>query len=285
MDLSNNNGIGPLFNQVSTDNVLKFISLGSGSSGNSYILSTREDSIILDAGIGIRRVLRHFREMSIDTKKIRAIFITHDHADHTRGAIRLAYKLGVPIYTSHAVARSLLYHRYSSPDLSAYLRIMEVGCEVTIGDLAVTSFEVPHDATHNVGYSIETPHGHFVLSTDIGHITPDIIEAISKANYLIFESNYDDEMLKVGPYPHHLKQRICSGLGHLSNRIAAETIAAHYHKDLRFLALCHISMENNKPELALSTMRDALQSCGVNCDTDIRLHVLNRQEPEEFTLK
>lgn len=276
--------LGPLFHQGKSSNKLNFVSLGSGSSGNCYILTDEHDSIILDAGIGIRKTLKHLETMRVDTTKVRAIFITHDHADHTRGAVKLAYKLQVPIYTSPHVARSLLYHRNSTPDLNAYLRTKPIGASVNIGNFSVTTFEVPHDSTNNVGFSIETPHGRFVLITDIGHITPEITKAISQANFLVFESNYDEEMLRTGPYPYHLKQRICSGDGHISNRIAAEALAQHYHEGLKFLALCHISQENNRHEIAYKTVRDSLQCIGADCEKGLRLCTLQRYEPEEFVL-
>lgn len=284
MTLCDSNGFGPLFNQSLEKGGLTFYSLGSGSSGNCYLLSTEHDCIILDAGIGLRKTIKHFEALRIDAKKVRAIFITHDHADHTRGAVRLAYKLQVPIYTSPHVARSLLYHRYSTPDLNAYLRVKQIGEAVSIGDFSITTFEVPHDSTNNVGYSITTPFGCFVLITDIGHITPEITTAIARANFLVFESNYDEVMLKTGPYPYHLKQRICSGEGHISNKIAADTLSQNYHKGLQFLALCHISQENNRHELAYSTVRESLQGIGVDCDNQLKLCTLKRYEPEEFIL-
>lgn len=284
MAISDQHEFGPLFNQTPANKILTFYNLGSGSSGNCYILSCGDESIILDAGVGIRQVIKRMEALRIAPSTIRAILITHDHADHTRGAVKLAYKLEVPIYTSPFVARSLLYHRYSTPDLNAYLRVKQIGETVTIGSFIITTFEVPHDSTKNVGYSIETPFGRFVLITDIGHITPSITSAISEANYLIFESNYDEEMLKNGSYPYHLKQRICSGEGHISNKIAAETLSKFYHKGLRFLALCHISQENNLPELAYTTVKKSLQEIGVDCENDLILRTLMRYEPEEFIL-
>lgn len=278
-------GFGSLFEQRHEHDRLIFTSLGSGSSGNCYLLSYNGESIILDAGIGIRKTLKELKPIGIDTAKIRAIFLTHDHADHIRGAMRLAYKLGIPIHCTNTVARSLLYRRCSSPDLSAYLKILPPNdMAVNIGAFNITYFRVPHDARENVGYKIETPLGCFVLITDIGRITEDITQAIRSANYLIFESNYDDEMLRRGSYPYHLKVRIASGEGHLSNRIAAQTLADNYHEELKFIGLCHLSAENNHPDLAYNTLLDALNSNCVPYNPDLEIHILDRYTPGIYTL-
>ncbi len=147
-----------------------------------------------------------------------------------------------------------------------------------IGEMEVKAFDVPHDAIRNVGYTISTPDGIFSLITDIGTVTERIIEAIKGSNFLIFESNYDEEMLHSGPYPLELKNRISGELGHISNQVSAETIAQNYHPGLKFLAMCHLSAENNNPTLALKTMSDRLEQRGVRIGEDLKLVVLKRRE-------
>ena len=247
--------LGPLFRQEQEASDLTFVSLSSGSCGNCGILTYRDKSILIDAGLGIRKFQQIVREQGIDISHVQGIFITHDHADHTRAAVRLAHKYQWPIYAAPAVSRALLYHRYASAELSAYLKSTEIGNRVQIGEMSIRSFEVPHDSTQNVGYAVDTPVGRFTLVTDIGKVTETIIEEIKGANYLVFESNYDREMLLSGSYPYYLKERIVSGEGHISNHEASHILVQYLHKEVRFLALCHLSGENNSPELALETLR------------------------------
>lgn len=251
--------LGPLFQQGEPPIELSFVSLSSGSCGNCGILTFREKSIVIDAGVGVRKFQQVVKDNAIDISRVQGIFITHDHADHTRAAVRLAHKYQWPIYAAPAVARALLYHRFAGAELSAYLKSTKIGTTVQIGEMQIRSFEVPHDSTENVGYAIQTPVGCFTLITDIGKVTSTIIEEIKHANYLVFESNYDRDMLLSGRYPYHLKQRIIGGEGHISNHEAAHILATHLHSDMRFLALCHLSGENNHPELALETLRRHLR--------------------------
>lgn len=267
--------LGPLFRQDKGEAGLSFVSLSSGSCGNCGLLTYGDHTIILDAGIGIRKFQKHLEQLAINPKQIVGIFITHDHNDHTRAAARLAHKFQWPIYASPAVVRSLLYHRMASAELSAYMKRMEVGDEVAIGDLRIRSFEVPHDATENVGYAIDTPVGRFTFVTDIGQVTPMVETEVAAADFLVFESNYDREMLQNGSYSFHLKERITSGIGHLSNHESAKVLSEHISDRLRFLALCHLSGENNTPELALTTHLNALQHREL---TDLQVVVLKRGE-------
>ena len=155
------------------------------------------------------------------------------------------------------------------------MKRMEVGDEVALGDLRIRSFEVPHDATENVGYAIDTPVGRFTFVTDIGQVTPTVETEVAAADFLVFESNYDREMLQNGSYSFHLKERITSGIGHLSNHESAKVLSEHISDRLRFLALCHLSGENNTPELALTTHLNALQHRELN---DLQVVVLKRGE-------
>ena len=267
--------LGPLFRQGEQESGLSFVSLSSGSCGNCGLLTYGDHTIIIDAGIGIRKFQKHLEQLAINPKQILGIFITHDHNDHTRAAARLAHKFQWPIYASPAVVRSLLYHRMASAELSAYMKRIEIGGEVELGEMRVRTFEVPHDATENVGFAIDTPVGRFTFVTDIGQVTPTIVEEVGAADFLVFESNYDREMLQNGSYSFQLKERITSGIGHLSNHESARVLSQHVSDRLRFLALCHLSGENNTPELALNTHLNALQHRALN---ELQVVVLKRGE-------
>lgn len=256
---------GTLFDQSETTPRFYFQSLGSGSSGNCSLLISGSEALILDAGIGIRTFLKRALILKDSPIKPMGILITHDHGDHIRGAARIAHRLGVPIYTTREVSDTLRRWSLSSKyDLTAYLREIEADTPFGIGRFAVTAFDVPHDATRNVGFSIKAEAGTFSLITDIGQVTDRVRQAIRESNYLVFESNYDEEMLRTGSYAYQLKERISGGAGHLSNRRAGETICEEMHPGLKFVALCHLSGNNNTPGLAMEHFSGHLRANGIS---------------------
>ena len=254
-----------------------FRSLSSGSCGNASLLSCGDTMIMIDAGLGIRTLKKSFKELAIDPKQLAAILVTHDHADHIRGLESFAVDFSVPVYASPLVYKALHHATYLHGGLMNHLALMELGEPLTLGAMEITSFEVPHDATQNVGYRITGPRGCFTLMTDVGEVTAEVEAAIRGANYLVIESDYDEEMLRTGPYPMVLKERILGGNGHLSNREAACMVARNYHPDLRFLALCHLSGQNNNPTVARESMNSALLEIGVQPGRDLQLEVLQRR--------
>lgn len=254
-----------------------FRSLSSGSCGNASLLSCGDTTIMIDAGLGIRTLKKSFKELAIDPKQLAAIFVTHDHADHIRGLESFAVDFSVPVYASPLVYKALHHATYLHGGLMNHLALMELGEPLTLGAMEITSFEVSHDATQNVGYRITGPSGCFSLMTDVGEVTAEVEAAIREANYLVIESNYDEEMLRTGPYPMMLKRRILGGNGHLSNREAADMVTRNYHPDLRFLALCHLSGQNNNPTVAREYMSNALLEIGVQPGRDLQLEVLQRR--------
>lgn len=150
-----------------------------------------------------------------------------------------------------------------------------------IRDFHITPFEVPHDSSDNVGYYIEYGPHRFTIATDVGHITDTVSHYLCLANHLIIESNYDEEMLRFGSYPVFLKERVSSPTGHLSNREAAEFLATHYTPELKDIWLCHLSRENNHPELAFKTIDIRLFQEGIRVGKDVNLVALKRTTPSE----
>lgn len=264
---------------MENSNHIKFFSIGSGSSGNCYYLAYKNTSILIDAGLRGRIVANVLSEYQIDTKSLDAIIITHDHADHVRGVGSLAVYNNLPIYATNPVAESLLNSRFIQEDLSGYIRQIVCGESFTIKDLTINTFKVPHDSLDNVGYTIYTEAGTLSLITDIGHINEDIQKAIANSNFLVLESNYDLEMLKSGRYPLFLKNRITSGFGHISNIDSAESLAKNYHLNLKFVGLCHLSKDNNHPELAYKCFDQRLFEEGIRVGKDLLLHVFKRSTP------
>ena len=254
----------------------KFFSLGSGSSGNCYYLGTAQYGILIDAGVGIRSITKTLREYGISMEKIAGVLITHDHADHVKTVGCLGDKHNIPIYATEAVHEGITRSRYVDAKLLTSRRVIEKEATFAIKDFEVTAFEVPHDSIENVGYHIQFEGQTLVLLTDIGRITDTVRHYASKANHLIIESNYDDEMLQNGRYPYFLKQRISSGMGHLSNRISGEFIASIYHQHLKNIWLCHLSQDNNHPEIAYRTVEQALSVSGICAGKDVHLEALSR---------
>lgn len=259
---------------------VRFMSLGSGSSGNCYFLDTEAGAILIDAGVGIRTLKKIFKEYVLDIATVKAVFVTHDHADHIKAVGHLATKYGIPVYSTpeiHAGMRRS-YCMTEKPDARCTCLISK-GQTVELGDFGITCFEIPHDGTDNVGYRVEVGGKVFVFITDIGHITSTAADQIAMANYLILEANYDDDMLAMGPYPQHLKRRISGPNGHMSNKEMASFLADNFPENLEYLWLCHLSRENNHPELALKTVELALREKGIAVGKDVEVCALKRTSP------
>lgn len=261
---------------------LSFLSLASGSSGNCYYLGTPEYGVLIDAGIGIRTIKKVLKDRAIDFSRIIAVLVTHDHADHIKTVGCLGEKFSIPVYTTEAVHKGFEKSRYVEETLSHSRKIIEKEVPFSIRDFRITAFEVPHDSTDNVGYFIEWEGHFFTIATDVGHITDTVSKYMSLANHLVIEANYDEEMLQFGTYPAFLKERVASPTGHLSNREAAEFLATHYDPKLKDIWLCHLSRDNNHPELAYKTVDIRLFQEGVRVGKDVMLVALKRTTPSEI---
>ena len=172
---------------------VKFMSLGSGSSGNCYYLGTDTYGILIDAGVGIRMIKKIFKDYGLSLERIRAVLVTHDHADHIKAVGYLAEKCNIPIYATPETHKGINRNYCVTEKLtSAHIRYIYKEQEIQIGDFRIVCFEVPHDGTDNVGYSICAGGKNFAFLTDIGHITDTAARYIRGANYLVIEAN-DDE--------------------------------------------------------------------------------------------
>lgn len=263
--------------------MLKFLSLGSGSSGNCYLLSTGQHSILIDAGLNMRPLKRTLQANGFNIEKIDAVFVTHDHADHIKAVGNLANDINIPIYATQAVHLGINRNYCVTSKLTpAHIRYVDKENTLTLGDFKITPFEVIHDSSDCVGYQVEADGITFVLITDAGSVTPVLKERVSNANYLVLESNHDEDMLAMGPYPAYLKGRIRSGRGHLSNKQAAELLAENATEGLKHVWLCHLSGENNHPELARKTVSSILRNYGIIDGVDFNVTVLGRKTPSEL---
>lgn len=262
--------------------MFRFLSFGSGSSGNSYYIQTDEGGFLIDAGVAIRRFYRYLTAYRINPQSIRSIFLTHDHSDHVKCAGMFATKYNLPVFATEDTWKGICANPTIRNKTMPELRhVLNKKVPVECCGCYLTPFEVPHDSCDNVGYSIEYGGHHLCIVTDAGHVTGEILDYVSQADDLILEANYDEEMLRTGSYPFYLKQRIKGSEGHLSNEEAADIIYQN-SSHLNGVWLCHLSENNNTPEKALSTVLNHLQENGIDAKDSPAVHVLKRLCPSEF---
>lgn len=264
---------------------IRFKSFSSGSCGNCYFLGSFDEDggctagVIIDAGVSPRRLKAELLREHLDFSCIDAILVTHDHMDHIRSLGSFCKHVCKPVWATSKLHRALSYHTMTRDWIGTCSRILqnEGWTELVPGRVRVHWFEVPHDATQTVGYAIQIDGFNFVIMTDIGHMTEEALRLASQADTVVIESNYDLEMLRNGPYPPELQDRICLGGGHMSNALCAEAVRKFNHKGLKAIFLCHLSEHNNTPELARKASTDALE-CFLPEERP-RLVALPRQTP------
>lgn len=261
---------------------LRFQSFGSGSSGNCYFIGNASSGLLIDAGIGVRSIRKCLRNLGLDFENIWGVFVTHDHADHIKAVGSIGEKHRVPIYSTHKVHEGIQRSYCVTEKLYSSTKYIEKGETIQVGDFKITAFPVSHDATDNVGYTVEYKEKRFTFATDLGFIDADVAEHLGSSDYLVLEANYDDQMLKQGSYPVYLKNRIIANTGHLSNDQAGVFLAENYKEKLKHIFLCHLSRENNLPDLAYTTIQNHLEDKQIVVGVDVQLVTLDRLNPSEL---
>ena len=226
----------------------------SGSSGNCALLSSGDTHVLLDAGISMRRTETALAQVGRKISEIAGVLITHEHSDHIAGLRMLLKYYRLPVYAPRTVANRL---RGMLPEIEGCLRVVPVGEAFRVGGVSVLAFHTMHDTDESVGYRV-TGSGVFALATDLGCVTDEVMSGLRGADTVLIESNHDEQMLSYGPYPAHLKRRILSERGHLSNEACAQLARALAESGTARIVLGHLSRENNRPELAYETSRAAL---------------------------
>lgn len=267
---------------------LRFISFGSGSSGNCAYIGTDIGGVLLDAGVDNNRVEAELATNAINPASIAGIILTHDHSDHVRYAYALLRRhRSWKIFATPKAMNGLLRRHSISRRINDYHQPIYKEIPFTAGGLRITAFETSHDGTDNAGFCIEGGGTRFVVATDTGVITSRADYYIRLAEHLMIEADYDAAMLRNGPYPERLKARIASTIGHLDNADTARYLAAVAKEGrLRSVVLCHLSHINNTPAIAVRTVRQALEETGIRVtdemalpdDPRLRLSVLPRLE-------
>lgn len=245
---------------------IKFKSFTSGSCGNCYFLGifneieTCEAGVLIDAGFSPRRLKKELEREGLCFDDFAGLLITHDHNDHIRSLGSYCKHVRKPVWTPPELSGALSRHFITGEYYGPCRRVLGPGWnEIVPGRIRVQYFSVPHDASFTCGYALMLDDYKFVIMTDIGRMVPQAIAFARQADTVVIESNYDLEMLRHGPYPKDLQDRICGGHGHLSNVECAQALREFVHPGLRNIFLCHLSEHNNTPELALKTSSDVLR--------------------------
>lgn len=235
--------------------ILKICILASSSAGNAAFIATDRTRILIDAGLCRREIAKRLSSIGEDLRCLDAILITHEHSDHTSGLPALLRSAGgtLPVYLTHGTAEFIDWG-----DCAPVLERFQAGRSFTVGDFDVASFTIPHDAVDPVGFTFSTDGLKVSIATDLGYITDSLRVHLRGTDLLLLESNHDLEMLRVGPYPWSVKQRVMSRRGHLSNEVAAEFIEHDLDTSVTTLVLGHISEHNNHPELVRRAASKAL---------------------------
>jgi phosphoribosyl 1,2-cyclic phosphodiesterase len=246
--------------------------LGSGSKGNSTLVATERTRLLIDAGFGKKDLGRRLAAAGERTDGFDALIISHEHVDHVSGLKSLALGLKVPIYITGPTREVI---RWDSR-LKAFEAI-SAGEKFTIGDFEIAPFSIPHDAVDPVAFTFRAEGVKIGVVTDLGYVPELVKQHVRGCHCLIFESNHDLEMLKVGPYPWFVKQRVMSKQGHLSNHATADFLCEHYDGSAQVLVLAHLSEKNNHPGLAMHAATQALGKRGNGLPSE--LHLASQTEP------
>jgi phosphoribosyl 1,2-cyclic phosphodiesterase len=233
---------------------LSFRLLASGSSGNATLVSDGDIHILVDVGLSGRETAKRLKECGLAPEKIAAIVVSHEHGDHCRGVGPFAKGLDIPVFmTEGAFTNSGM-----KLDAGKHRRIAPGECFEVYG-FSFTPFSVPHDAADPLGFVIEKDGVRLGIALDLGYMSNLVIERLKNCDGIVIESNHDVQMLKVGPYPWALKQRVMSRRGHLSNDTVAQYLANDFDGKAAHVILAHLSKNNNLPELALLSAQRALE--------------------------
>ena len=227
--------------------MIEICAIASGSNGNCYYIGNQDEAILVDAGISRKQVLSRMFHHKLNPANVKAIFISHEHGDHFRGVRVLSQKLGVPVYMT-----SETWDSSWSPNRPASVNIFQPGDTVKIGSFEVHTFLKNHDAAEPCSFRIEHNKINVGVFTDIGEECDNVKHHLNLCQALFLESNYDENMLWAGAYPYHLKARVASAHGHLSNKQAKDLLSENHNPELKVVFLSHLSAENNRPEIALS---------------------------------
>ncbi len=259
---------------------MKINILASGSRGNASIIRTDSSCILIDAGLGIRDLVKRLRLVDVMPEKIDSVFVTHEHTDHIHGLGKFARNYNTPVYITPGSYVSL--HGKIKKDLHGKVNLFDPGESIATNGLDIKSFKVSHDSAESVGFTFSENGKKIGYVTDIGELTPLVIDELMNCNVLVIESNHDPVMLENGKYHFILKQRIAGPEGHISNITASTLIKEVYSDKLKAVFLAHLSRENNRPDLAISTVYENLQTIEGFEEEKTKLFLTYQDRPTEW---
>lgn len=254
---------------------LSFCSFASGSSGNCCLIKSREGAILIDAGISTKKIHKSMDEVGVDRSEIKGVFVTHEHTDHVKGInVLTKQNPSWQVFASYGTGACIRNRMYNEEMLSCF----DAGSAVDIGDMRVTSVKTSHDAADPVCYSVKCGNSKIFILTDTGFISQEAFLHMQSSDLIVLEANHEVNMLKVGPYPYSLKQRILGDKGHLSNEDAGKCLAEVMRSDNRYrkVFLAHLSSENNFPRLAAQTVTNILEENRFYIGKHLSLDVMRR---------
>lgn len=262
-----------------TSDKVSFFCLSSGSDSNCFYLGIKDYGILIDAGLGIRKTMQLLSDNGIFIESIKAIFITHDHIDHVRAVASLGEMRGIPIRATKQTIEGINNRNGIKPKLDSCVQYITKEVPVKLGLFEITAFDLPHDAVDPVGYRVRVVDKTFVFMTDLGCVPTTALQYIREATHLIIEANHDVEMLSHNPnYPEALKERILGNYGHLSNHQAAQCVAQNIGESISHIWLCHLSLENNSPQIAYDCVATAMSKAGYRVGNAVNIEVLTHGE-------
>ena len=259
--------------------MITLVSLFSGSSGNAIYVTNNNTKILVDAGLSGKRIEEALFSIGEDIRDVQAILISHEHMDHVMGAGVLARRFGIPVYANKRTWDNMYgVLKNIKPEC---IRVFNTGDNFCIGDIEIHTFRTPHDAVEPVGFSFLHKGKKITIATDMGHMNSTLLSCLEGCDMILIESNHDIEMLKMGRYPWPLKKRILGDTGHLCNDTAAQVVAYLAKRGTKKFLLGHLSKENNFPELAFETVRNALLEKSIIAGRDVYLGVAHRDRVSE----
>ena len=262
---------------------MKFCSLYSGSSGNSIFIASDNAKVLIDAGLAGKKIDDALKHIGEESSSIDGIFITHEHIDHIKGVGVLSRKYDIPIYANDNTWAVM--EKNIGKIKEHNIRIMDRRSSITINDLEIRSFNIPHDAIAPVGYTVSYAGKNASVVTDFGVFTEEIRDNIIDSDIILLESNHDVNMLRMGPYPYKLKLRVLGENGHLSNEDCGSAIVSLLKNDKKKqIVLGHLSGTNNHPDLAYQTVVDVLSANGIRPGDNVILQLASRHNPSEIIL-
>ena len=247
--------------------------------GNCLYVESDNTKLLIDAGVSLKKIEKGLDTINVSPSSLDGILVTHEHSDHIQSLGNLSKKFNLPVFANSETFDAM--PKQTDKISTGNINKFKIKQKFSINDIEITPFAIPHDAANPCGFNISCNDDKISIATDIGHMTNEILKQLEGSKFVLLESNYDTEVLKLSKYPFSLKQRIAGPNGHLSNEIASKVINYLLHDNLKTAMLGHLSKESNFPELAYQTVVNEL----INSNSDVSklsLSVASRNEPSKL---